>query len=645
MAIRQFTALALKLRACNKNLTNFNNNLTQQFNMTEDKIYLKKIEIIKNYKMLRQGLKWEEIPPFAVITGINGSGKSQLLELIANKIANPHNHSCCKMNEDPAPTAVSFPSFLPSIDPKLFNKGCPVIFVDCYHNPNLLANYVSNDQLNRELENIANNIKHQYQNYQNIEKEIERIASKEINTLSDKEIKEVLSKMPIEAFTQSLNNLKIAEIFLRYYRAEQKNRDIVSREDWPLFKRKEKVSQAMFNCFKIDKAPWELINDIFKKYNFKHRINKPESDESYNVKFLENQDGETLDFSNLSSGEKVIVQLILWSYDKGNEGIGNNTSILLLDEFDAHLNPTMSKMFIEIIDEILVKVFNIQVIMTTHSPSTVAYVPEENLFWMEDGKILQGQNKKDKMEIIHTLATGFIQDSCPFFSYLIDPAKPYYIIVEGYTDVLHIKTACKKLGGDYENILKKCNFINLGGTKGVYLEAFISNFAHNKQVITVLDNDKSGNDVFKLFKQSFGNDKHIKVYKKDIKIAGVILKTSDSACYIKDYEDQIKGQYIPIELLYSKDVLKTFDSKNNNKFLETYGEKSTSEVSKHYNKSDEFITNDVNRLFYIGKDECKYKFAKEYICDLKPEEFKYFKPTLDLIVTVIKKWSEPENSQ
>ncbi|EMG01456.1 hypothetical protein LEP1GSC123_0074 [Leptospira borgpetersenii str. 200701203] len=28
-----------------------------------------------------------------------------------------------------------------------------------------------------------------------------------------------------------------------------------------------------------------------------------------------------------------------------------------------------------------------QVILTTHSPSTVSYVPEENLFWMEEGRV------------------------------------------------------------------------------------------------------------------------------------------------------------------------------------------------------------------------------------------------------------------
>jgi predicted ATP-dependent endonuclease of OLD family len=84
--------------------------------------------------------------------------------------------------------------------------------------------------------------------------------------------------------------------------------------------------------------------------------------------------------------KEVIFYLICSGYN-GLGSIQNKTSLLLLDELDAYLNPVMSKMFIEIVNDILVKKFKIQVIMTTHSPSTVAYTPEENLFWMENGKI------------------------------------------------------------------------------------------------------------------------------------------------------------------------------------------------------------------------------------------------------------------
>src|ERR1700722_12802620 len=41
----------------------------------------------KPYKSI-DALVWENIPTFAVLTGVNGSGKTQLLELLAYKLSN-----------------------------------------------------------------------------------------------------------------------------------------------------------------------------------------------------------------------------------------------------------------------------------------------------------------------------------------------------------------------------------------------------------------------------------------------------------------------------------------------------------------------------------------------------------------------------
>ena len=42
-----------------------------------DKISLK---LNQRYKSLQEGFEWNDIPPFAVITGVNGVGKTQLLD-------------------------------------------------------------------------------------------------------------------------------------------------------------------------------------------------------------------------------------------------------------------------------------------------------------------------------------------------------------------------------------------------------------------------------------------------------------------------------------------------------------------------------------------------------------------------------------
>src|SRR4051794_37970714 len=45
------------------------------------------------YKSIQSDVEWRDVPPLAVLTGLNGSGKPQLLELIAHRlIGTPLSH-------------------------------------------------------------------------------------------------------------------------------------------------------------------------------------------------------------------------------------------------------------------------------------------------------------------------------------------------------------------------------------------------------------------------------------------------------------------------------------------------------------------------------------------------------------------------
>mgnify|MGYP006183719209 CR=1 FL=1 len=56
--------------------------------------------------------------------------------------------------------------------------------------------------------------------------------------------------------------------------------------------------------------------------------------------------------------------------------------LLLLDEPDAHLHPSMSQQFLNVIKNVLVDKFDVQIIMTTHSPSTVILAPNDSIYEM-----------------------------------------------------------------------------------------------------------------------------------------------------------------------------------------------------------------------------------------------------------------------
>ena len=49
------------------------------------------LKLDQTYKSLQEGFEWNDIPPFAVITGVNGVGKTQLLEVIKGRSDRPDN--------------------------------------------------------------------------------------------------------------------------------------------------------------------------------------------------------------------------------------------------------------------------------------------------------------------------------------------------------------------------------------------------------------------------------------------------------------------------------------------------------------------------------------------------------------------------
>ena len=49
------------------------------------------IKLPVRYKSLQDGFEWNDIPPFAVITGVNGVGKTQLLEAIKGRVSRANN--------------------------------------------------------------------------------------------------------------------------------------------------------------------------------------------------------------------------------------------------------------------------------------------------------------------------------------------------------------------------------------------------------------------------------------------------------------------------------------------------------------------------------------------------------------------------
>jgi AAA15 family ATPase/GTPase len=153
--------------------------------------------------------------------------------------------------------------------------------------------------------------------------------------------------------------------------------------------------------------PWEFVNSILEVANLDFRINQPakyyEERPSYEPVLKDQVRGNQIKFADLSSGEKILMSFALCLYyAEDRRQLVDYPKVLLFDEIDAPLHPSMTQSLLRTIQEVLINRHSIQVIMTTHSPSTVALAPEEAIYAMskDDTKRLQKISKDKALSIL-----------------------------------------------------------------------------------------------------------------------------------------------------------------------------------------------------------------------------------------------------
>lgn len=153
--------------------------------------------------------------------------------------------------------------------------------------------------------------------------------------------------------------------------------------------------------------PWVLLNETLHIFGLPYDVVTPTIYESlpYNFLLKKRMTGDPVEFQNLSSGEKVLLQFALSTYQYDENLISvTRPQVLLLDEMDASLHPEMVNRWLGAISDGLVGQQGMNVILTTHSPTTVALAPEDSLFEMRDG--LTGLTKISKQDAINRLTFG-----------------------------------------------------------------------------------------------------------------------------------------------------------------------------------------------------------------------------------------------
>lgn len=607
------------------------------------------LKLTYRYKSLQEGFEWKDIPPFAVITGVNGVGKTQLLEVVKGRSERTDNRGRAiqivrEITSSRGPENLIFSEntsqhglslnglieYVQNVDQRLLIiRNLENDIRNCQNNINSWRQqyFQTADKVARlQLDNSIRNQEEQIRNYQNqklnvniyaYDEELRRIGlkiGKKVEELTEDEIRQ----FAIDNF-ESLTTVDELTRFL-----SNENQRYMRRITYLI----ESHRREEADMLAAQERPYQTINRIFRQYGFDYfdMLNPFPINGKLNGEIrFKGKEGEEVDYNSLSSGEQAIVQFVIWSY--GQDFRGNRLNTMVLDEPDAHLHPSMCKMMVEIFSEMSAKKEigggGIRIIITTHSPSTVAFTPEGFLFVMQR----EADNKRSirpttSKEAVEILSDGIFTFSRAMsnFTLLSSSHKQNFVFVEGKTDVKHFTRAMQVLGYNLD-----VEFFDMhdASTLSSFISCAPARLFNKKSLIALFDCDKEGNKGYK---------------GSDCNIVGVKVVTSEqsegrSFC-MKILPPVGLEHYCPVEYLYSKDVLvnnNVLTKRNYNEFTNMIGY-STPEESNQL--SEEYKNETSLRPFKVNDDRKNiFSEAVQKISD--PAVFEGFRPTIELIAAIV----------
>lgn len=158
---------------------------------------------------------------------------------------------------------------------------------------------------------------------------------------------------------------------------------------------------------RFGRPPWKQISETFEAFGLPYEAAGPDlfSFSQVHLTLEKKPGGEPVNIHHLSSGEKVLLQFAISSYTYDEDIVNvKRPSVLLLDEMDAPLHPEMVHRWLGVINDGLVAKQGMHCIVTTHSPTTVALAPEAALYEMKDG--FSGLTKISKQDALNKLTFG-----------------------------------------------------------------------------------------------------------------------------------------------------------------------------------------------------------------------------------------------
>jgi ABC-type transport system involved in cytochrome c biogenesis ATPase subunit len=361
-----------------------------------------------------------DLPKFTLITGINGSGKTHLLRCIekghvSTDVASANNTDIrffdassmipnASAQADANATLFQRTSYLNTFRTSLPNFDQQVIQValqlglpaEALTSPRQVARLTveelrahlgddslaqqAHEQISQAMMNASRNAISQSGGDQRYFQALEEFVGLPVGAATDEEI----DSLPLTLGTVDVFQQSFADLFLSYRHEYQKNclKSLAFNDGHSTT---PPLSNEEFEKEHLE-APWKFVNDTLAAANLDFSINHPSmygTGPYLPILRKKGSDAE-IRFEDLSSGEKVLMALtfcIYYTQDRRQRV--SYPKLLLFDEIDAPLHPSRTKLLVKTIMDTLVEKHGIHVILTTHSPSTVAVVPPESVHAMQ----------------------------------------------------------------------------------------------------------------------------------------------------------------------------------------------------------------------------------------------------------------------
>jgi predicted ATP-binding protein involved in virulence len=389
------------------------------------------IEGIEEYKGFTLAEPFSHEDGIIVLTGKNGSGKTRLLEGIrASKLSQEIKIDGVKINTN---EIYFFKEDRLIADSSGLSQGESESQIRKEDLISVLNNYKDINQ-NPDFSNYDNKtpVKMLYNIGKKLGKEVIELRESDVSLHFKYINNNILGRNDFRRVCNEYIEKKKENKYNRYL-AKEENEDCLFYSDDDFNK-----------VFSV--KPWIKMNEIIKKlFNDKFKFIEPdeESRVSYNPKLIEIKTNLEINNDMLSSGEKTIFWLVLTLFNCQYYTSAEITppKIILLDEPDAFLHPSLVNKMFEVFD-FITENYHTQIIITTHSPTTVALAPNNSIYTVFDNKI----NKVSKDEAISDLLDGVTQIA-------IDPDNRRQVYVESLYD-------CNIYQKIYEKIKHKSSLID-----------------------------------------------------------------------------------------------------------------------------------------------------------------------------------------